>query len=90
MTEERSSIPLTALQWTLGVVILIEAVLFVMPVLLLIPRTVSRGGWVLLAIFVLAIAIHLIHGMYNVGDLAIYTTAAWAIANGKSASRIDG
>jgi hypothetical protein len=117
MTEERSSIPLTALQWTLGVVILIEAVLFVMPgarhdfarthmpdvlrlilgwgeiigaVLLLIPRTVSRGGWVLIAIFVLAIAIHLIHGMYNVGDLAIYTAAAWAIANGKSASRIDG
>jgi hypothetical protein len=72
---------LTGLQWTLGVVILIEAVLFLMPsarhdfarthmpnilrqvlgwgeiigaVLLLIPRTAVRGGWVLVGIFVLA------------------------------------
>jgi uncharacterized membrane protein YphA (DoxX/SURF4 family) len=117
MTGQRSRIALTALQWTLGVVILIEAVLFVMPaahhdfarthlpdflrlilgwgeiigaILLLIPRTVSRGGWVLIAIFVLAIAVHLLHGMYNVGDLVIYTAAAWAIASGKSTAGIDG
>ena len=31
MTEHRMKIALTGLQWTLGVVILIEAVLFVMP-----------------------------------------------------------
>jgi uncharacterized membrane protein YphA (DoxX/SURF4 family) len=115
MTEQRSSTALTALQWTLGVVILVEAILFVMPgarqdfarthmpgvlrlilgwgeiigaILVLIPRTVSRGSWSLMAVFVLAIAIHLLHGMYNVGNLVIYAAAAWVIANGKSAARI--
>jgi hypothetical protein len=110
MTEQRMKTALTGLQWTLGLVILVEATLFVMPsaghdfakthmpdilrlilgwgeivgaILLLIPRTAVRGGWVLMAIFVLAVAIHLLHGMFNVGDLAIYTAAAWAVASGK-------
>ena len=101
---------LTVLQWALGVVILIEAVLFVMPsaahdfarthmpgfvrlvlgfgeiagcVLLLIPKTVTRGAWLLLAVFVFAILIHLLHGAYNVGNLVIYAAAAFAIAVGK-------
>ncbi len=101
---------LTGLQWTLGIVILIEAVLFLMPsarhdfarthmpdilrqvlgwgeilgaVLLLIPRTAARGGLLLVGIFVLAIAVHLLHGMYNVGSLAVYTAAACAVAIGK-------
>jgi hypothetical protein len=74
MTEQRMKTALTGLQWTLGLVILIEAVLFLMPsarhdfarthmpdilrqglgwgeivgaILLLIPRTAVRGGWVL-------------------------------------------
>jgi len=34
-------------------------------------------------VFVLAIVIHLLHGMYAVGNLAIYTAAAWAVAVGK-------
>ena len=112
MTEQRMRTALTGLQWTLGVVILIEAVLFLMPsaghdfaktympdilrqvlgwgeivgaVLMLIPRTAVRGGWVLAGIFVLAIIVHLLHGMYNVGDLAIYTAAAWAVASSKAA-----
>jgi hypothetical protein len=112
MTEQRMKIALTSVQWTLGVIILVEAVLFVMPggrhdfatthmpdilrqvlgwgeiigaLLLLIPRTATRGGWVLVGIFVLAILVHLLHGMFNVGYLAIYTAAAWAIAFGKSA-----
>jgi len=103
---------LIGVQWTLGVVILIEAVLFVMPearhdfarthmpdilrlilgwgeivgsVLLLIPKTVVRGSWVLIGIFMLAIVLHVLHGMFNVGNLAIYTAAAWAVANGKGA-----
>jgi uncharacterized membrane protein YphA (DoxX/SURF4 family) len=98
------------LQWTLGLVILIEAMLFVLPgarsdfarthmpdilrqvlgwgeivgsVLLLIPKTAVRGAWVLVGIFVLAIVVHVLHGMFNVGNLAIYTAAAWAVANGK-------
>src|SRR5580693_8485 len=101
---------LTVLQWTLGVVILVEAILFVLPgaahdfarthmpgfirlilgfgeilgcILLLIPKTTIRGAWLLLAVFIFAILIHLLHGMYNVGNLAIYAAAAFAIANSK-------
>ena len=112
MTEQRMKYALTALQWTLGLVILVEAVLFLMPsaghdfakthmpdilrqvlgwgeiigaVLLLIPRTAVRGGWALAGIFVLAIVVHLLHGMFNVGNLAIYTAAAWAVASSKAA-----
>jgi hypothetical protein len=112
MTEQRMKCALTVLQWTLGVVILIEAVLFLLPsarhsfarthmpnivrvvlgcgeiagsILLLIPRMAVRGAWLLAGVFVLAIVIHLLHGMFNVGNLAIYTAAAWAIAAGKAA-----
>ncbi len=110
MTAQRTNIALTGLQWTLGLVILIEAILFVMPsaahgfakthmpnvirlvlgfgeiagcILMLNPRTAIRGAWVLVAVFVVAIVIHLLHGMYDVGNLAIYTAAAWAVAVGK-------
>jgi hypothetical protein len=99
---------LTALQWTLGLVILIEAVIFLMPsaghdfarthmpdilrqvlgwgeiigaLLLLIPKTRVRGAWILIVVFVLAIAMHLLHGMFNVGNLAIYTAASWVVAS---------
>jgi hypothetical protein len=109
MTAQRLRTALIGLQWTLGLVILIEAVLFVMPsarhefarthmpdgirlvlgwgeiigaILLLIPRTTSRGAWVLLVIFGLAIVVHLLHGAYNVGNLLIYAAAAWAVAAG--------
>jgi len=112
MPENRMKCALTGLQWTLGLVILIEAVLFLMPsarhdfarthmpdflrqvlgwgeilgaVLLLIPRTAARGGWVLVGIFVLVIVVHLLHGMFNVGSLAVYTAAAFAVAIGKGA-----
>jgi hypothetical protein len=108
--QERAKCAVTALQWTLGIVILIEAILFVMPsarhefarthlpnmvrqllgwgeivgaVLFLIPQTAIRGAWLLIVLFALAIAIHLLHGMWNVGNLAIYTSAAWAVAAGK-------
>jgi hypothetical protein len=54
-------------------------------ILLLIPRTAVRGAWVLGVVFVLAIVIHLLHGMYNVGNLLIYTAAAWVVAVGKGA-----
>ena len=101
---------LTVLQWTLGVVVLIEAVMFVLPgaahdfarthmpgfvrlvlgfgeilgcILLLIPKTTVRGAWLLLAVFIMAILIHLLHGAYNVGNVAIYAAAAFAIAVGK-------
>jgi hypothetical protein len=38
------------------------------------------------AIFVLAILVHLLHGIFNVGNLVIYTAAAWTIASAKAAS----
>jgi hypothetical protein len=110
MSEPRVKAALTGLRWTLGVVILIEAALFLMPgarhdffrthmpdvlrlllgwgeiigsVLLLMPRTAARGAWILIGAFVLAMIVHLLHGMPNVGTLAIYTAAAWAVAIGK-------
>jgi cell division protein FtsW (lipid II flippase) len=111
MATPRAQIALTGLQWTLGLVILMEAVLFVMPsaahdfakthmpnavrlvlglgeiagcILMLIPRTSLRGAWLLVAVFVLAIVIHLLHGSYEVGNLAIFTAAAWAVAVGRN------
>ena len=109
---------ITVLQWTLGLVVLIEAGLFVlgphaghdfakthMPqalrlvlgwgemvaaILFLIPKTVVRGAWLLLIIFVLAIAIHLLHGMPNVGALVVYAAVAWAVATAKSNSDSKG
>ena len=48
-------------------------------ILLLIPRTAVLGAWILVSIFVLAIVIHFLHGMYNVGNLVIYIAAAWAV-----------
>jgi uncharacterized membrane protein YphA (DoxX/SURF4 family) len=115
MTLRPTKCGLTALQWTLGIVILIEAILFVMPgarhdfagthmpdavrqilgwgeivgaVLLLIPRTAVRGAWILAGTFLLAILIHLLHGMFHVESLLIYTAAAWAVAEGKGAQEI--
>ena len=110
MSSSQTRIGFTVLQWALGVVILIQAVLFVLPsaahefarthlpgfvrlalgfgeilgcVLLLIPRTAVRGAWLLAAIFVMAILIHLLHGLYGVGNLVIYAAAAFAIATAK-------
>jgi DoxX-like family len=111
MAEQRSRMALTGLQWALGLVILTQSVVFLLPsagpgfatthmpsavrlilgigeivgsVLLLVPRTSIRGAWMLAAVFLFAIAIHLLHGMHNVGNLVIYTAAAWAIAVGKA------
>jgi uncharacterized membrane protein YphA (DoxX/SURF4 family) len=112
MSAAQTKLALTVLQWVLGVVILAEAVQFVMPgaahdfarthlpgfirmilgygeivgcILLLIPPTAVRGAWVLVGILTLAIVTHLLHGMYGVGNLVIYTAAAWAVATGKGA-----
>jgi type II secretory pathway component PulF len=52
-------------------------------VLLLIPQTAIRGAWLLVAVFVMGILLHLLHGMYGIGSLVIYAAAAFAIATGK-------
>jgi len=110
MSPARTKTGLTVLQWALGVVILIEAIMFVLPsaahdfarthmpgfvrlvlgfgeilgcILLLIPKTAIRGAWVLVAVFIMAILVHLLHGLYNVGNLVIYAAAAFAVAVGK-------
>ena len=49
-------------------------------VLLLIPGTVVRGAWLLFAVFVMGILLHLLHGLLDVGNLVIYAGAAFAIA----------
>jgi cell division protein FtsW (lipid II flippase) len=59
-------------------------------ILFLIPKTAVRGAWLLLVIFVLAIAIHLLHGMPNVGALVVYAAVAWAVATVKSKSDSEG
>ncbi|HZQ96947.1 MAG TPA: hypothetical protein VFA67_18180 [Candidatus Sulfotelmatobacter sp.] len=110
MISLKAKCGLTVLQWALGIVILIQAILFVLPgaahsfsathmsglvrmllgigeifgcILLLIPRTAIRGAWLLLAVFVFAILLHLLQGMYGIGNLVIYAAAAFAIATGK-------
>jgi uncharacterized membrane protein YphA (DoxX/SURF4 family) len=110
VSAAQTKLALNVLRWVLGIVILAEAVQFVMPgaahdfarthlpgivrmilgwgeiigcILLLIPPTAIRGAWVLVAVFTLAIMIHLLHGMYGVGNLVIYTAAAFAVAIGK-------
>lgn len=52
-------------------------------ILLLIPPTAVRGAWLLVGVFTLAIVLHLLHGMYGVGNLVIYAAAAFAVAVGK-------
>ena len=52
-------------------------------VLLLIPGTVVRGAWLLFAVFVMGILMHLLHGFIDVGNLVIYAGAAFAIAMGR-------
>ena len=49
-------------------------------VLLLIPATMIRGAWLLVSVFAMAILLHLLHGMYGIGNLVIDTAAALAIA----------
>jgi len=104
---QRLKIALCVLRWTLGIVILIEAILFLLPssrhefarthmpdiirqvlgwgeiigaLLVLVPRTARQGAWLLLATFILAILLHLLHGAYNVGSLVIYAATALTVA----------
>jgi hypothetical protein len=57
----------------LGLAELAAAVLF------LIPRTVRLGGFALIAVFAVAALLHVLHGEYSVGFLAVYGAAALAV-----------
>ena len=52
--------------------------------LFLIPRATRAGGWFLIAVLVMAMVIHILHGWLDVGALVVYTAAAWAVMEGKS------
>ena len=56
-------------QPVLGGAEIIAAVLF------LVPYTARAGSYLLLVIFALAAAVHVLHGQYNVGILAVYAAA---------------
>jgi uncharacterized membrane protein YphA (DoxX/SURF4 family) len=73
-----------ALRLVLGWGEIVAAILF------LVPKTAVRGAWLLLIIFALAIAIHLVHRMPNVGALVVYDAVAWAVATVKSKSDSEG
>jgi hypothetical protein len=68
----RTGLP-DALRLTLGWCEIVAAVLF------LIPRTLVAGAWSLVAIFLLAGAIHVLHGEYDVTGLAVWAVAALAV-----------
>jgi hypothetical protein len=62
-----------AIRMALGWSEVIAAVLF------LLPPTIVVGGWALLVVFMAAIAIHLLHGQFEVGGLLVYAAAVFAV-----------
>ncbi len=48
-------------------------------ILFLIPATMILGAWLLLAVFLGAIVIHLAHGAFDVGALLIYSAAVMVV-----------
>jgi hypothetical protein len=57
----------------LGFAELVAAIVF------LLPRTSRCGGIALLVVFVCAAAVHILHGEFDVGYLAIYGAAVLAV-----------
>lgn len=52
-------------------------------VLFLVPRTLKVGGWLLIAVLVVAVVIHLLHRWWDVGPLLVYAAATWTVMEGK-------
>ena len=103
MNVERKSFPILVLQWSLGIVILVESLHFAISpsaarqlagfglptwirpalgiseifaaLLFLVPGATLAGGYALLFVFVVAGAIHLFHGAFDVGGLIVYGMA---------------
>jgi len=61
----------------------IAAVELVGAILFLIPPTVLAGGRLLLATFVVAAVVHILHGQPDVGYLVIYAMAVLTITTGR-------
>jgi hypothetical protein len=103
MNERRQRVALDVMRWTLALVVLVQAVMFlygsradddhvghsipnalrlalggsevVAGLLFLLPQTFATGGWLLIAVFCCATAVHLAHGQFEVGALLVYITA---------------
>lgn len=52
-------------------------------VVFLVPRATKIGGWLLIAVLLCSIALHVLHGWLDVGGLLIYIVGAWAVMSGK-------
>lgn len=63
---------------SLGLAELAAAILF------LIPRTVRPGGISLMVVFGVAALFHLLHGEYDIGHLAVYGAAAFAVVSSRT------
>src|SRR5438552_1743429 len=57
--------------------------------LFLIPPTLKIGAIILLAVFAVAAVVHILHGQYNVGDLAIYAAGVVAVMNNRRVVKND-
>jgi hypothetical protein len=57
----------------LGIAEMAAAILF------LIPRTMWFGGIGLMVVFAVAALFHVLHGDYNIGNLAVYAAAAFTV-----------
>lgn len=53
-------------------------------ILFLLPKAGRVGGYLLLAIFLLAILIHVLHRQFEVGPLLVYAAAVFACLAGNS------
>ena len=53
--------------------------------LFLVPATLVAGGCALLAIFGVAAILHVAHGQYHIGVLAVYAAAVAAVVTGAEA-----
>ncbi len=53
-------------------------------ILFLIPRTARFGGFAVIAVFAVAALFHIHHGEYRIGDLVVYSAAAFAVVSART------
>lgn len=71
----------------------VAAAEIVAAILFLIPATKRVGGWLLLGVFAIAMALHALHGEWGFGGLVVYATAVWVVlagdADSPSSTRVE-
>jgi hypothetical protein len=68
-----------------GFLRVLASVEMVAALLLLVPALVRFAAWALIAVFVVAMGVHLLHGEYRVGALVIYLAATAVILAARGA-----